>query len=74
MSVDILMNNSEISITRNELNKIQKILDQFPKITNFKIKESYNSGIGSNLFLELDTNVHNTNGKFIVEISGTENW
>jgi len=65
---------SKINLSRTELKKIQKILDQFPKIDNFKIKESYNTGIGSNLYLELETIVHHIDGKFIVEISGPENW
>jgi hypothetical protein len=64
----------EIIIRRSELEDLNKIVARFPEIDTFKLIESSTSGIGSVLSVQIETTVKYIKGKFIVEVSGPENW
>lgn len=64
----------ELLIRRVELEDLNKIVSRFPEIDNFKLIESNMSGIGSVLSIQIETSINNIKGKFIVEVSGPENW
>lgn len=65
---------NKISLSRNEFKKIKDILNKFPDVELFKIVEKESAGIGSIVNLEIETKIDDISGKFIVEISGVENW
>ena len=70
MSKDI----KELLLRRSDLEDLNKIVSRFPKIDNFKLIESNASGIGSILSIQIETSINHIKGKFIVEVSGPENW
>lgn len=65
---------NKISLSRNEFKKIKDILNKFPGVELFKIVEKESAGIGSIVNLEIEIKIDDISGKFVVEISGVENW
>ena len=61
-------------LNRKDIEKIQKVLDKFPDITNFELEQETGSGIGSITLMTVFTDVNGVKGSFTVEISGVEDW
>lgn len=61
-------------ITKQEVQKILEVMEQFPEAEFFKLKQTGDSGIGSVLELTISTKINGYGGDFIIEISGVENW
>ncbi len=61
-------------LSKEDLEKIQAILDKFPEVSVFELKEEGNNGIGTVITMEFDHTHNGVTGKMIVEISGVENW
>lgn len=61
-------------ITREEVQKISEIMEQFPESQSFKLEQTNHSGIGSVLTLIVHTKVNGLDGTFRTEISGVEGW
>jgi len=61
-------------ITKQEVQKILEVMEQFPEAEIFKLEQIGNSGIGSVLTLTISTKINGHCGDFITEISGVENW
>jgi hypothetical protein len=68
------MNKNIINLNTENLQRIQEILERFPYNTNFRLISESGSGIGSCLYLELETKVEGIPGVFTAEISGVEDW
>lgn len=63
-----------MTFTRKDINKINKILKDFPDIEDFNIEETESNGIGSIITLSFITKLNNNTGIFKIELSGIEDW
>ena len=63
-----------VYLNREDLDKIDKVLDKFPMCNVFSIEQNNDSGIGSITTLKLSTDIEGIKGEFSVEICGVENW
>lgn len=63
-----------MKLYKDELIKIQTILDKFPDVTNFELVRDTRSGIGYILSIKFDYIVNDVNTTLEVEITGVENW
>lgn len=61
-------------ICKEEVQKILKVMDQFPEATSFELIQDNHSGIGSVTSLIVYTTINGLDGQFKTEISGVENW
>lgn len=61
-------------LNRQDIEKIQGILDQFPDVEHFEIKQDTSSGIGSITTMTFGHKTNGVNGSFIVEVTGIESW
>lgn len=59
---------------KNDITKIQNILDKFPNISSFEINQDNSSGIGSIVTMTFHHQIEDIQGSFTVEISGIESW
>lgn len=59
---------------RNDITKIQNILEKFPNISSFEINHDNSSGIGSIVTMTFNHQIEDIQGSFTVEISGIESW
>ena len=61
-------------ITDEDVEKIAKVMKDFPGANSYKLEQSNQSGIGSILSLIIDTKVNGHESLVTVEISGVESW
>jgi hypothetical protein len=59
---------------REDLEKMLKILAQFPDVEVVEVVQDSSSGIGSHTTMRLATNVNGVAGTLEVVISSVENW
>ena len=60
-------------LCKEEVQKILKVMDQFPEATSFELTQD-NMSIGSVTSLIVYTKINGLDGQFKTEISGVENW
>ena len=61
-------------LTRTDVAKMYEIMSYFPDVSRFEINQDGTSGIGTVTIMTMFAIVNGYEGKFTVEISGTENW
>lgn len=61
-------------ITKDEVEKILMVMEEFPDARKYKLEDDNSSGIGSILTLTMDMEVAGRPAKVRVDISGVENW
>lgn len=59
---------------RDDIKKIQEILDKFPEVETFQIKNDISSGIGAHTTIVIQTKINDVPGEFETVISSVENW
>ncbi len=59
---------------RDDIAKIQEILDKFPEVETFEIKNDTSSGIGAHTTIVIQTKINDVPGEFETVISSVENW
>lgn len=59
---------------RDDITKIQEILDKFPEVETFEIKNDTSSGIGAHTTIVIQTKINDVPGEFETVISSVENW
>jgi hypothetical protein len=68
------MTTDKIILNRNDLSKIQQLLEKFPETDFFSLTQESGSGIGSVLTMSFDYSVDDIRGTFTTEINGVEDW
>lgn len=63
-----------MQLTKEELNKMQEVLKQFPEVEQFVIVKNGSSGIGDIVSIKFNYVVNDTYSTVEVEISGVEDW
>lgn len=61
-------------ITKQEIEKILAVMQEFPDATSFDLGSDNTSGIGSILTLSMEMKINNHDALVTVEISGVEDW
>jgi hypothetical protein len=61
-------------ITQTEVKKILAVMEEFPDARSYKLEQTGQSGIGSNLTLTMDMDINGRKSMVIVEIAGVESW
>lgn len=61
-------------ITKQEVEKILAVMEEFPDARSYKLEADGSSGIGSILTLTLDMDINNRPAKVLIEIAGVEVW
>ena len=61
-------------ITKEEVQKILAVMEEFDDARSYKLEADNSSGIGSVLTLEMDMDIKGRNALVKVEIAGVENW
>jgi len=61
-------------ITKQEVEKILTVMNEFDDASSYKLEADNSSGIGSILTLTMDMDINGRNAQVKVEISGVENW
>lgn len=64
----------KILITKEDVAKIQDVLDKFPDVKVFELEQEGGSGIGTILNMSFNQEVNGLGAKVTVELSGVENW
>jgi hypothetical protein len=59
---------------REDIEKIQAVLNKFPHAGSFELEIISESGIGTTGYMILPTTVNDLQGEFKIEIWGSENW
>lgn len=59
---------------REDIEKIQAILNKFPHAGSFELEIVSESGIGTTGYMILPATVNDLQGEFRVEVWGSENW
>ena len=65
---------SKMYLHREDLEKMLKILAQFPDVEVVEVKQDTSSGIGSHTTMHFDTTVNSVAGRLEVVVSSVENW
>lgn len=65
---------TSIIINKEDLNIMQKIIEENQIAGSFTLHYENGSGIGYCLDLEFDTEVHGRLAKITVPVAGTDNW
>jgi hypothetical protein len=68
------MTTDKITLNRNDISKIQNLLEKFPDVDFFSLTQESGSGIGCVLTMSFDHSVDNIKGTFTTEINGVEDW
>lgn len=58
----------------DDIKRIQEVLNNFPDVETFEIKNDTSSGIGAHTSIVIPTTVNGVAGEFEVVISSIENW
>ncbi len=61
-------------ITKEEVEKILAVMNEFDDARSYELKLDNSSGIGSILTLTMDMDVNDRPAKVRVDISGVESW
>lgn len=61
-------------LNRNNFEKINKVISNFPEAKTFELNQDNSSGIGSHTTLHIHTSINGIEGKFEVVISSVEDW
>jgi len=61
-------------ITKEEVEKILTVMEEFPDARTYKLEADNSSGIGSILTLTMNMEINGRNANVRVDISGVENW
>lgn len=61
-------------ITKEEIEKILSVMEEFPDSKSYKLEADNSSGIGSILTLTMDMIINGRDAKVKVDISGVEMW
>lgn len=61
-------------ITKQEVEKILTVMEEFDDARSYKLEADNSSGIGSVLTLTMDMDINNRLATVKVDISGVENW
>ena len=61
-------------LSRKDIEAISKVLEQFPDLDTFEIKQDSSSGIGCYTSMTFAREISGLEGNFTVEISGVEDW
>ena len=64
----------EVQMNKKMVDRVVAVLEQFPDINRFTIKESPSNGIGTTTNMEFECVQNGVRGSFCVEIDGVENW
>lgn len=67
------MTQQKVSLSREELKKINQTLGEFKEIEKFDIIEGHH-GIGSSIDLVFEGQVNGILAKVTIPITGSENW
>jgi hypothetical protein len=59
---------------KKDIEKIQNILEKFPDVNTFTLKQVGDNGIGNVTTMNFHYKVNGVNGNFDIEISGVEDW
>ena len=65
---------TEIHLHREDITKIQEILDKFPGVGSFQLKIQAESGIGTVGSMTFHYTAEDVPGEFTVELWGPESW
>jgi len=68
MSID------KIILNRQNLKRIQHVLNNLTDVDNFELTQEGGNGIGTILKMSYSTKIADIKGTFTTEISGPENW
>jgi hypothetical protein len=68
------MTTDKIILNKNDILKIQQLLEKFPETDFFSLTQESGSGIGSVLTMSFDYSVDTIKGTFTTEINGVEDW
>ncbi len=61
-------------ITKQEVEKILAVMNEFDDARSYELKSDNSSGIGSILTLTMDMDINDRPAKVRVDISGVETW
>ncbi len=61
-------------ITKQEVEKILTVMNEFDDARSYELKSDNSSGIGSILTLTMDMDINDRPAKVRVDISGVETW
>ena len=61
-------------ITKEEVEKILAVMEEFDGARSYKLEADNSSGIGSILSLTMDMDINNRPATVKVDISGVESW
>ncbi len=61
-------------LNKNDITKIQEVLNKFPEVEYFEINQETGSGIGSVTTMTFTYEVNGYVGQFEIELSGVEDW
>lgn len=59
---------------RDDIKKINDLIDQFPDAEMFEVYSDNSSGIGPEVTLKVQTTVKGIEGTFEITVSSVENW
>ena len=65
---------AKIWLNKNDIEDIRQVLEKFPDVVRFQLHEHGQSGIGSLLDMEFDSEVNNIKCKIIVPIADESTW
>ncbi len=61
-------------ITKQEIEKILAVMEEFPDARTYKLEADNSSGIGSILTLTMNMDINGRNANVKVEIAGVDVW
>ena len=61
-------------ITKEEVEKILAVMNEFDEARSYRLEADNSSGIGSILTITMDMDINNRPTKVKVDISGVETW
>lgn len=65
---------AKVWLNDKDIADIQRVLEKFPEVKRFQLKEHGQSGIGSLLDMVFDTEVNGIKCKMIVPIADESTW
>jgi hypothetical protein len=61
-------------ITKQEVEKILAVMNEFPDVRSYRLESDNSSGIGSILTLEMEMKIKDRDALVKIDISGVETW
>ena len=61
-------------VTKDEVQKILAVMEEFPDARSYKLEADNSSGIGSILTMEMSMEIKGRDALVKVEIAGVETW